>query len=239
MGAWARCFRANRMVRVVKLVQNGIRQDGVWVLLEQGLGGCEGLRELDLQDNTFTILGARALAGVLPRWGGLRELGVGDCLLGRRGGEVVFRALRGCGGLEVLRAQYNEIDVGGVRVLLGVAKGLERLRKVEVNGNKFAEEDEGVEGLRALLDGRREAAGGEEGEGAWGLDELSDLEEDSEEDDGGEDEDEEANEEEEEREERREGMLKDAEEEEGMKVAEKKDEDVDALADALGKTHVK
>lgn len=241
MPAWAKCFQAHRGVKVVKMVQNGIRQDGVALLLREGLGKCEGLEVCDLQDNTFTIVGARALAEVVGNWGRLRELGVGDCLVGARGMVVVAEALGkgGNGGLRVLRAQYNEIDAKGVDALLKVAKEgkLEGLRRVELNGNKFSEIDESVEGIRSLLEDRREESQeGEEGE--WGLDELSDLEEDSEEEEEDESE-EEAEEEKEERESKAEKVLEEADQAENAKVSQKKDTDVDDLADQLGKTELK
>lgn len=250
--AWTRMFQAHKDgIRTVKMVQNGIRMDGVALLLREGLAGCEGLEVLDLQDNTFTVTGARALAEVVGGWAALRELGVGDALVGARGAVVLAEALgregSRCKGLEVLRLQYNEIDARGIKALLQAAKGLERLRRVEINGNKFSEEDEGVEGLRILLEERRSKVdGGEAGTdpGEWGLDELSDLEEESDEEDEGEAEGEDSEEELEVKEEKQEGeakkadVLKDADEEEGRQVAQKEDKDVDNLADELGKTHV-
>lgn len=243
MGAWARMLEAHgEGLREVRMVQNGIRQEGIVKILEEGLGRCKSLETVDLQDNTFTLSGAQSLAKVVGRWGGLKELGVGDSLLGRRGAVVLADALGKGGnkGLELLRLQYNEIDTAGVAAIRGaVERGLPRLRRLELNGNKFAEEDEGVEGLRLLLEKRKEEAGIEEEiEGEWGLDELSDLEEESDEEDDGDEDDEEKEEEEEEEEAKRETVLKDADEEENQKVAEKKDKDVDDLADALGKTHV-
>lgn len=72
-----------------------------------------------------------------------------------------------------------------------------------------------------------------------GLDELSDLEEESDEEekDVGSDEEEEK-EEGKEREERGERILKDADQAEASFVSQKKDDDVDALADTLGKTEI-
>lgn len=242
MPAWARCFQAHKDVKVVKMVQNGIRQDGIAVLLREGLGACEKLEVCDLQDNTFTITGARALAEVVGRWSRLRELGVGDCLVGARGMVVVAEAL-GVGKnaeLRVLRAQYNEIDAKGVDALLKVVKEgkLEGLRRVELNGNKFSEEDEGVEGLRLLLEGRKESSQDAE-EGEWGLDELSDLEEDSDDEDDEDESEAEADEEEEDREGRAEKILEAADQAENAKVSQKKDDDVDDLADQLGKADIK
>lgn len=241
MSAWAKAYRAHRKVKTVKMVQNGIRQDGISLLLTEGLVWCEELEVLDLQDNTFTITGARALSQVVEGWKQIKELGIGDSLLGGRGAVLFAEALaRGKNGLlEVLRLQYNEIDSKGVKVLLDVAKDkLVKLRRVELNGNKFSEDDEPVEELRVLLEERKEKAGDVEGD--WGLDELSDLEEESDEEDENEDDsdDEAEREEQDEAEDRREGILKDADQEEAQKVSQKKDDDVDALADSLGKTEI-
>ncbi|KAI4199995.1 MAG: hypothetical protein LQ350_004257 [Teloschistes chrysophthalmus] len=248
MRAWASAFRKHADdVKVVKMVQNGIRQPGIEHLLREGLRGCEKLEVLDLQDNTFTHVGARALADVVTGWPHLRELGVGDSLLGARGMGMLCDALNKGGNtqLRTLRCQYDEIDAKGVGKLWGVVKAgkLPALRRVEVNGNKFSEDDEGIEGLRVELEKRREEAGEGEGEGEegeWGIDKLDELESDDDED---EDEDEGSEKEEEdeeavERETKAVEILRDAEEEEGRNVSQKKDEDVDALAEKLGKTEM-
>ena len=132
--------------------------------------------------------------------------------------------------LEVLRAQYNEIDAKGVDALYNTVKkgSLPKLRRVELNGNKFSEDDAGVEGLRVLLEERREEAGIEEGtaEGEWGMDDLSDLEEESDEDEdeeeheGEEKDEEEEDEQKVEREGKAERILRDTEEEEGKAIAQ-------------------
>ncbi|KAL8762292.1 MAG: hypothetical protein Q9184_001661 [Pyrenodesmia sp. 2 TL-2023] len=241
MKAWSRCFQKNRDLKVVKMVQNGIRQPGIEVLLKEGLAGCEKLEVLDLQDNTFTHVGAGALAGVVTGWKELRELGVGDSLLGRKGGmRMLCEALeKGQNGkLRVLRLQYNEIDGRGVGMLHEVVKKgqLPQLRRLELNGNKFSEDDVRVETLKVLLDERREEAGDEEEEGEWGMDDFSDLEEESEDEEEVSSEKEEEMEEEEEREAKAEQILRDVEEEEGMNVSLEQDEEVDALAERLGKT---
>ena len=232
------------------MVQNGIRQDGIVKLLTEGLSHCSGLEILDLQDNTFTLKGAMALAQTLSKWPALRELGIGDCLVGARGMVLIAEALvKGSNEkLEVLRAQYNEIDAKGVDALHNAVKkgSLPKLRRVELNGNKFSEDDAGVEGLRVLLEERREEAGIEEGtaEGDWGMDDLSDLEEESDEDEDeeeheGEDKDDEDDDEQKvEREDKAERILQDAEEEEGKAVAQEKDTSVDDLVAKLSKTAI-
>ncbi|GAB1731800.1 hypothetical protein NU195Hw_g1480t1 [Hortaea werneckii] len=238
MEAWVKAFQANRHVRTVKMVQNGIRQEGIKTLLSQGLSQCQELRVLDLQDNTFTALAARTLADVLPTsWKELQDLGVGDCLLSARGGRMLGTALAKGENkkVEVLRLQFNEIDSTGLKALADASKALPRLRRVEVNGNKFAEEDPSVEVLREVLSRRKENAAeefpgvDEEDEEAWGVDELDELEEDS-------DEEEEGDEVEDEEEEK---VVKDSDAAEQEPVAERKDKEVDELASALGKTELK
>ena len=107
MPAWAKAYRAHRKVKTVKMVQNGIRQDGISLLLTEGLVWCGELEILDLQDNTFTITGARALSQVVEGWKQIQELGIGDSLLGGRGAILVAEALgKGNNGLlEQLRLQ--------------------------------------------------------------------------------------------------------------------------------------
>jgi Ran GTPase-activating protein 1 len=237
MAAWVKAYQAlGPGIREVKMTQNGIRPEGVKLLLTEGLSHATGLEVLDLQDNTFTVLGATALAGVLPKWGKLKELGVSDCLLSARGAVRVFEVL-GKGGhkeLEVLRCQYADLDSKGVKALLDAVKGgaLPKLRRVELNGNKFSEDDPSIEGLREILDERRTEAGAEdEDDDNWGLDELDELEEESDEED---EEDELAEEEDE----KKESVLKEADQAEDENVAQEKDEEVDDLADKLGKTEI-
>lgn len=233
MAAWARAFAANNQIRTVKMIQNGIRQEGIVAVLRDGLSHLDALEVLDLQDNTFTALGSRALATALPKWPALRELGVGDCLLSARGGVLVAEALAAGKNesLEVLRLQYNDITSKSLAEFSRAAKdGLKALRRVELNGNRFDEEDTALEDIREVLSRRKEATG-RDGEGEWGIDSLSDLEEESEDE-----EDEEEEEEEEEREQRAEKVVQDAEKAEEEEVAQDKDKEVDGLAEKLGKT---
>ena len=239
MAAWAKAYQANNKVKTVKMVQNGIRQEGVALLLQHGLSACTELDIIDLQDNTFTSLAARTLANVVPRWTELRDLGVGDCLLSARGGRMLGDALAAGGNtkLEVLRLQYNEIDGKGLKSLADAASGsgLPRLRRIELNGNHFSEDDSNIEKLQTILSKRKEEHADEypgvdeEDEDAWGVDDLDELEE----------EDEEEDEEEAEVEAEEESIVKDAEVAEDQPVAPVNDAEVDELADALRKTELK
>lgn len=254
MAAWANTFRAHaQTIKVVKMVQNGIRQEGIALLLRDGLRTCHALRVLDLQDNTFTTTGAVALADVVQGWTELVELGVGDCLLGSRGMLLVAEALKRGGNKELglLRVQYNEINTKGVKSLLGATTSgqLDKLRRVELNGNRFSEEDDSVVELRELLEGRKDEGTDEVD---YGLDDLSDLEDESDEDEDEdddkdansqaeeyEDEDEEKEEVEDQTDKKAEKLLKEADQAEDAKVSQKNDEDVDDLADLLDKAGIK
>ncbi|KAI0172347.1 RNI-like protein [Hypoxylon sp. FL1284] len=237
MLAWAKAFSLHSKVKEIKMVQNGIRQEGIEQLLTAGLNNATELKVLDLQDNTFTIKGARALAKVVPLWADIQELGIGDSLLGAKGAILLADALSQGRNqkLETLRLQYNDITSAGVKGFASAAKdGLPVLKRIELNGNKFSEDDESILSLQSLLDGRKEKHGGDVvDEDAWGVDSLSDLEElDS-------DEEEEEEEEEDVRpEEKAEKLVKEAEEAQEAPTVQLKDDDVDALAKKLEKTGI-
>ncbi|KAI0109615.1 hypothetical protein GGR51DRAFT_569896 [Nemania sp. FL0031] len=238
MMAWAEAFRLHNKVKEVKMVQNGIRQEGISLLLSEGLSHAISLETLDLQDNTFTVMGARALAKVVPLWADILELGIGDSLLSAKGGVLLAEALsKGKNQkLETLRLQYNDITAPAVKHLSTAAQdALPALRRIELNGNKFSEDDESILALQELLDARKEKYAGDIiDEDAWGVDSLSDLEElDS-------DEEEEEEEEEEEitTEERAEKLIKDAEEAQEEPTVQLKDKEVEDLASKLQKTNI-
>lgn len=194
-----------------------------------GLRHATGLQILDLQDNTFTLTGARALATVTPGWTELEELGIGDSLLSAKGGILVVDALaKGQNKkLKTLRLQYNDITTKGLKGLAEAVRGsLPALKKIELNGNKFAESDVSLAILREVLEERKERFAGDlVMEDDWGLDSLSDLEDESE----AEDEEEEVAEEEE----LREKLLEEAEEAQEEPVAQMEDKGVDELANEL------
>lgn len=234
MEAWARAYEKHAEgMKSVKMTQNGIRQEGITHLLKNGLRHASGLEVLDLQDNTFTVMASTALATVLPGWPALRELGVSDCLLSARGGVKVAQALAANKNqsIQILRLQYNEIKADGVKEFAHASKtALPSLRRIELNGNIFSEEDLNIVVLRELLEARQEEHGTDiDKEDTWGVDELDELEEED-----SEEEEDEADEEEEEA--KADKELKDIERAEDEKVAQKSDKDVDALADVLGKT---
>ncbi|KAL1594739.1 Ran GAP Rna1 [Nothophoma quercina] len=246
MQAWAKAYAANKGVKTIKMTQNGIRQEGITHLLTYGIAHLSKLETLDLQDNTFTAMGGKALSNVVGNWPELRELGVGDCLLSGRGGVALANTLQKGKNknIEVLRLQFNEINAKGLAGLAAAAPNLPALRRVEINGNKFDEEDPSIEKLREILDARKEESGErEDDEEYWGIDELDELESDDEDEE--EDSDDEAkkgsDDEEEgvEVEERAARQLVEENRAEEANVAQDKDEKVDDLADVLAKTEIK
>ena len=232
MNAWARMYSLHSGVKEVKMVQNGIRQEGISHLLSEGLKHTKSIKILDLQDNTFTILGSRALAGVISGWTEIVELGVGDSLLGAKGGVLVANALaKGSNkNLEILRLQFNDLTSTSLEAFVKATQSsLPALRKVEITGNKFSEENAHLETLKDLLEARKEETAGDVVvEDDWGLDSLSDLE-------GSDSDEDEEEEEEEEQEHVREKLIQDAEEAQEEPVIGRKDPEVDDLAKELEK----
>lgn len=238
MNAWAKTYSLHNKIQTVKMVQNGIRQEGVAHLLSEGLSHATQLRVLDLQDNTSTLLAAKVLAKVTPIWTELRELGVGDCILSAKGGVLLAEALAQGKNtkLQTLRLQFNDITSKGVKALAQAAKdSLPALQRIELNGNIFSEDDESVVALQELLDERKESAGGDVVvEDEWGVDSLSDLESEDEDAEDDDDEEEEA----EDIEERAEKLIRDAEEAQEEPTVQLKDRAVDELASKLDKTSI-
>jgi len=133
--------------------------------------------------------------------------------------------------LEVLRLQYNDLDSKGIKSLADAQDKLPKLRRIELNGNKFNEDDISVEQLKEVLHDRREKFGPPLEEGKhddWGMDELDELEEESEEEE----------EELEEEEEKKEKELEEADEAEEANVPQEESKAVDDLAEMLGKTSI-
>lgn len=239
MAAWAKAYAANSGVKTIKMTQNGIRQEGISHLITNGLAHLTKLDTLDLQDNTFTAMGAKALSQAVVNWTDLRELGVGDCLLSSRGGIALAAALEKGKNkkVEVLRLQFNEINAKGLAGLASASStALPLLRRIEINGNKFDEEDPSLDKLREVLDARKEESGEKaDDDEYWGLDELDELESDDEEDEDESDEEEKRGE----AQDRAAKQIADDKRAEESNVAQDKDAKVDDLADLMSKTEIK
>jgi len=186
MAAWASYLKAHGTIKDLRLYQNGIRQEGVEILMREGLRYLPDLEVLDIQDNTFTAQGTKAMVEVLDNWTRIRDITISDCLLSKKGAVKFAQKLSTVSSLtalETLRLQYDEMTVDGLRFLKDAVKNtLPQLRLLEINGNIFSEEDDLIEEIRGVFEER----------GFGELDELDDMEEeDSEEDESEEEESEE------------------------------------------------
>lgn len=246
MAAWAKAYAAHTGIKEVKMVQNGIRSEGITHILNNGFVHSTKIETLDLQDNTFTATGAKALANAVANWPEIRDLGVGDCLLSGRGGIAFSSALQKGKNtkLEILRLEFNEINAKGLAGLAAALPKLPALRRIELEGNKFDAEDPSIETFREELGKRREAAGVEdEDDENWGVGDLDELEsEDEDEEDDDDDEAKAGSDDEDEGVVAQEKAARDIiadQQAEDANVSQKEDKDVDALADALAKTEIK
>lgn len=162
--------RLGDSLREVKMVQNGIRMEGI-AALAKGLRACKNLETLDLQDNTAAEVGSRAIASSLKYWPNLKHLNLSDCLLRPRGAITLATALLEGknNSLESLKLQSDEVDARAITLLAdAVASCLKKLSVVELNGNRVEAEDESMVKLREAF----EANGFEDA-----IDEIDDVEE--------------------------------------------------------------
>ncbi|GAA5839783.1 hypothetical protein JCM3766R1_004613 [Sporobolomyces carnicolor] len=216
--AFAKAFSALETLREVRMPQNGIRMEGIEQIV-RGLQKCTELEYLDLQDNTATEKGSRAIAKSLPSWPRLHTLNLSDCLLRPKGGLSIMNTLLSGSSplLSTLKLQSNELSAPSILALAQVIeKQGEKLEVLELNGNYGEEEDECYVKIKEALQ-------------KWDkedvLDELDELEEFEDEE---EDEDEEDEEEDE---------ASDDETKKDEPVAEEKEED--DLAGLMDKVHIK
>ncbi|KAJ2799638.1 Ran GAP Rna1 [Coemansia guatemalensis] len=147
---FAQAFAALKTLREVRMPQNGIRPEGIAELVG-GLANNSKLAILDLQDNTFTESGSKALAEALIKWEALEIINIGDCLLGSKGGRVIIEALKDRETLKTINLQYNEIEYDGAIALAESLRGLKLLESLELNGNRFDAESNAVELIKAAL----------------------------------------------------------------------------------------
>ncbi|OWB80463.1 hypothetical protein B5S32_g4741 [[Candida] boidinii] len=178
-------LRSHKNLEEIKLYQNGIRPIGIAKLITHGLSKIQSLKTIDLQDNTFTIKGSVALANSIENWENLIELNINDCLLKPKGCLNFIESLKILkfnSNIKILKLQYNELDSECLQILSAILNDkLPNLIKLELDGNRFEEDDEYLVKIQDIFEER-----GVE------LDELEDLEEpDSDEEDEDEDEDDE------------------------------------------------
>ncbi|KAH6912571.1 ran GTPase activating protein 1 [Coprinopsis sp. MPI-PUGE-AT-0042] len=222
--AWADAFAEHGTLEEVRMVQNGIRMEGV-INLARGLSQNPNLGHIDLQDNSFStdgqLEGIAAWAKALSSWPELHTLNLSDCILSAKGEvpTLISALIEGSNPkLKSLIIQNNNLETQTFEALAdAISTSLKNLMRLEVQWNDHDEDDEHVERLYDSLKQR----GGR----------LIATEEDEEEDEkeGAEEEDDE---------EKGEAPVVAAALDEKAKEPEKQDNSADDLADALSKVKI-
>ena len=236
---WAEAFAEHGTLVEVRMVQNGIRMEGI-TALARGLAKCHGIEYIDLQDNTFTIdgelTGVEAWAEALASWPKLHTLNLSDCVLSAEGEvpEIINALSLGSNpNLHTLQLQNNNLETRTFEVLAGaISKGLESLKTLELQWNDVEEDDEHLENISSSLKRR----GGK----LFVSDEDEEEEEEEENEEEKEEEEEEKDGEKEEKEKKVEGG---GEKEEASKIDEtpigqNQPDSADALADLFSKVSI-
>lgn len=148
--AFAKMLEAHNTIQEFALPQCGIRSEGI-VILSGGLAKCSNLKSVDLQDNTFTTVGAKAFAEAIPQWKNLVNLNIGDCMCEEEGSVIIMNAL--CGAellstLESINFQYNEMKENGADILAQTLDKFTSLKSLMLNGNAFDPEGDAAIAIR-------------------------------------------------------------------------------------------
>ncbi len=214
---WAEAFAAHGTLVEVRMIQNGIRMEGI-TALANGLAQCPNLEHVDMQDNTFVVggelLGVQTWTKALQSWPNLHTLNLSDCRLSAEGEVPILIEALAKGSspkLHTLQLQNNNLEAASFGVLAGaISQGLSSVIALELQWNDVEEDDENLENISLALKQR----GGK----------LYTL-----------DEDEEEELEVEERKEKVEEQIKEVHAPEGQKIKDLTDE----LTDLLGKVEIK
>ena len=156
--AWAEAFAEHGSLQEVRMVQNGIRMEGI-THLARGLGKNPGIQHIDLQDNTFTVdgelSGVEAWTEALASWPELHTLNLSDCVLSSDGEvpSLIDSLAKGSNPkLHTLQLQNNNLETASFEVLAGaISEGLRSLMALELQWNDVEEDDEHLENLSLSL----------------------------------------------------------------------------------------
>ncbi|EPZ36869.1 RNI-like protein [Rozella allomycis CSF55] len=145
----------SKTLQQILLPQNGIRPEGVEDLSE-ALATCKNLEILDLNDNTFTQVGSLAFSKAIDKneWPKLKNLNIGDCLLGSVGSKAVWKSLSSANFKELnsINYQYNEMDEDGALIAAQALLRFESLNSLSLNGNSFNPDGSAAEAIKNNLD---------------------------------------------------------------------------------------
>ena len=156
--AWAEAFAAHGTLEEVRMVQNGIRMEGI-THLARGLAQNPNIQHIDLQDNTFTVdgelSGVAAWTEALDSWPHLHTLNLSDCVLSADGEvpTLIESLAKGSNPkLHTLQLQNNNLETQSFAVLSNaISQGLKNLMALELQWNDVEEDDEHLENLALSL----------------------------------------------------------------------------------------
>jgi len=138
----------------IALPQDGIRPQTMLKLIKQ-LGHCNKLEHLDLQDNTFSNKGGKALAAIIGEMHSLQKLNIADCMLGHQGSLEFIKALgkssKVLKSLVHISIQYDEVTEVGVSELAKFLPKIKNLKKLELNGNEFDADCKAMTKIRSAI----------------------------------------------------------------------------------------
>ncbi|KAF9483425.1 RNI-like protein [Pholiota conissans] len=155
---WAEAFAAHGTLEEVRMVQNGIRMEGI-TALAKGLAQNPNIQHIDLQDNTFTVDGERtgveAWTEALSSWPHLHTLNLSDCVLSSEGEiPALIEALAEGSNpkLHTLQLQNNNLESATFEVIANaISSGLKSLMSLELQWNDVEEDDEHLENISLSL----------------------------------------------------------------------------------------
>ncbi|KAF8964172.1 hypothetical protein BDZ97DRAFT_1919131 [Flammula alnicola] len=155
--AWAEAFEAHGTLEEVRMVQNGIRMEGV-TALAKGLAKNPNIQHIDLQDNTFTVdgnlSGVEAWTEALASWPDLHTLNLSDCVLSSRArspasSKLWHRIKPQAPHLATTEQQPRECIFGVLAS--AISQGLKSLMNLELQWNEVEEDDEHLENISLSL----------------------------------------------------------------------------------------
>lgn len=159
--AWADAFAAHGTLVEVRMIQNGIRMEGI-TALARGLAHCRDLEHIEMQDNTFMVdgetTGVTAWTEALSSWPRLHTLNLSDCVLSAEGKvpTLVEALAKGSNPkLHTLQLQNNNLETSTFAILASaISQGLSGLKRLELQWNEAEDGDEHLEDIGLALKGR-------------------------------------------------------------------------------------
>lgn len=162
---WANVIAANPSLQKIKLANNGFREKGI-VALAKSLAPCHDLRYLSLRDCISRYIdshepederGSRYLADAVKAATRLELLDLSDCSLNAAGSWHIIHALSDGAHTELhtLLLENNDMTDDHYKAILDILpEKLPKLRLLSLVLNEDLEENESVEAIKEILEGR-------------------------------------------------------------------------------------